>query len=110
MPWSALSGAGPEAEKRSLVKRGVFQGSLAGLVMPTEKEQWSLQHLRCRVRRRGGEVTWWGSAKPAWWSRGSRKEGPPWVRGPAADTGGKVVARGGLEPSDRTFKAVSTQS
>lgn len=51
-----------------------------------------------------------GSAKPAWWSRGSRKEGQPWVRGPAADTGGKVVARDGLEPSDRAFKAVSTQS
>lgn len=40
-----------------------------------------------------------GSAKPAWWSRGSRKEGQPWVRGPAADTGGKVVARDvGLNP------------
>lgn len=34
-----------------------------------------------------------GSAKPAWWSRGSRKEGQPWVHGPAADTGGKVMAR-----------------
>lgn len=31
--------------------------------MPTEKEQWSLQHLRCRVRRRGGEVTW--GARPS---------------------------------------------
>lgn len=40
-----------------------------------------------------------GSAKPAWWSRGSRKEGQPWVRGLAADAGGKVVARDvGLNP------------